>query len=232
VPPEFAEIVHRAIEIRADARYESAAAMLDAITRIVPAGALEGARLASSGGQPRPVSASTIPPSPRPHRPRFIVAPDLGRPLHANDATTPAWELDPDFTGSATLLSAGRLSPARSAFPEVGPQAEGRYVTVDPRRLLGEKSELWTFSLDVHRHVSSLIARIWRALRRAGGDVPPMTYGTAWVLVEARTGRAIAEVRAGLERLTLEDAGLRPGSVLWVVAPAAHPRAETLCPGV
>jgi hypothetical protein len=66
--------------------------------------------------------------------------------------------------------------------------------------------------------VSSLIARVWKALRRGGASVPPMTYGTTWVLVEARTGRKIAEVGAGLERLSLEEAGIRPGSVLWVAA--------------
>jgi hypothetical protein len=95
---------------------------------------------------------------------------------------------------------------------------------VDPRRLLGEKSELWTFSLDVHRHVSSLVARVWKALRRAGANLPPMTYGTAWVLFEPRTGRAIAELGEGLERLSLEAAGIRPGIVLWVVEPGNDPR--------
>ena len=89
-------------------------------------------------------------------------------------------------------------------------------VTVDPRRLLGAESELWTLSLDVHRDVSSLVARIWRSLSRAGAKLPPRSYGTAWTLVEPRTGRAIVEP-GGDGRVTLEEAGIRTGTVLWVV---------------
>jgi len=92
-------------------------------------------------------------------------------------------------------------------------------VTVDPRRLLGAESELWTLSLDVHRDVSSLVARIWRSLCRAGARVPPRTYGSTWTLVEPRTGRAIAEPGGdgGTPRATLEEAGIRTGTVLWVI---------------
>ena len=93
---------------------------------------------------------------------------------------------------------------------------------MDPRRFLGEKSELWTFSLDVHRNLSSLIARIWKALRRAGSKVPAMTYGSQWVLFEPRTGRFIVdEPNDGGERPSLEAAGIRPGTVLWVMNPEA-----------
>jgi hypothetical protein len=45
-----------------------------------------------------------------------------------------------------------------------------------------------------------------------------MSYGTAWKLVEPRTGRAIAETHGeGAERLSLEAEGILPGTVLWVV---------------
>jgi serine/threonine protein kinase len=224
VSPEIAEVVHRAIEIRADARYGSAAVMLEAIAQLVPEGALCEEMLASSGERPRAVMASSMPPSPAAVSPRFVVAPDFEPRLHGGDAGTAPGAREAAFTGSTTLPSAERPGAARSAVPEVGPQAGGRYVTVDPRRLLGDKCELWTFSLEVHRSVSSLVARVWRSLRRAGADVPAMTYGTAWVLIEARTGRAIGEGGVGLEKVSLEDAGLRPGSVLWAVAPAVVAR--------
>ena len=56
------------------------------------------------------------------------------------------------------------------------------------------------------------------SLSRAGAKLPPMTYGTTWVLVEARTGRTIVDPEGGAsERTSLEDAGIQPGAVLWVV---------------
>jgi serine/threonine-protein kinase len=236
VSAEVAEVVHRALEIRADARYPSAAAMLDAVARLLPDpdGALSEEALASSGERPRAMRASSLPspPSPSPPTspapsPRFVLPPeDRAPPLPARASSPPPAAQDAAFTGSTTLPSAEGPRAARSAVPEVGPQAGGRYVTVDPRRLLGTKTELWTFSLDVHPHVSSLVARVWRALRRAGGEVPAMAYGKAWVLVEARTGRAIGERGVGLEKISLEEAGLRPGSVLWVVVPEAEERVE------
>jgi hypothetical protein len=133
-------------------------------------------------------------------------------------------------SASATLGSAvdrfAQTEPervARSAVPRLSGHV-GRHVTVDPRRFVGEKCELWTFSLEVHKNLSTLISRIWKALRRGGSQVPPMSYGTQWVLYEPRTGRVIeGEAREGGERKTLEEAGIRPGAVLWVMAPAEVP---------
>jgi hypothetical protein len=96
-------------------------------------------------------------------------------------------------------------------------------VTVDPRRFLGEQSELWTFSLDVHRSLGSLLARIWKSLRRAGAKVPPMTYGSEWLLFEPRNSRVIVDAPEGTEPLGLEAAGIRSGAVLWVLRPDAVP---------
>src|SRR6185436_3923630 len=70
VPREVTEVVHRALAIRPEARYPSAAAMLEAIQRLVPAGALGEEMLVASGEQPRAVAMSTIPPSPLPSSPR------------------------------------------------------------------------------------------------------------------------------------------------------------------
>jgi serine/threonine-protein kinase len=204
VPPEVAQAVHRALSIQPDARHASAAAMRDEIRRLLPSSLLREEMLVPSGERPR-VLESTIPPSSLPSTPKVVVAPDPGRSIRGDEATEHA--------------AAGERSSARSAVPAVGARAGGRHVTVDPRRFLGANSELWTFSLDVHRHVSSLIARVWKALRRAGAKVEPMTYGTAWVLFEPRTGRVIAELGEGQERLSLQDAGIRPGIVLWVVEP-------------
>jgi serine/threonine-protein kinase len=241
VPAEVAEVVHRALALLPGARYPSAAAMLDAIRRLVPSGALREEMLVPSGERPRDVIASTIPPSPLPSgplpsAPKVVIGLDLGRPIRGDEVTEHAVPAalvarqgrgaDPPTTDTLpSAPSEGELrSMARSAVPAVGARAGARQITVDPRHLLGETSELWTFSLDVHRHVSSLVARIWKALRRAGAKVPPMTYGTAWVLFEPRTGRTIAELGEGLERLSLEAAGIRPGTVLWVVEPGADPR--------
>src|SRR5262249_33482611 len=96
-------------------------------------------------------------------------------------------------------------------------------VTVDPRRFLGGQSELWTYSLDVHRGFGSLLARIWKSLRRAGAKVPAMTYGTGRVLFEPRTKRVIEAPGDGGPPLALDDVGIRPGTVLWVVRPDALP---------
>jgi hypothetical protein len=47
------------------------------------------------------------------------------------------------------------------------------------------------------------------------------------VLFEPRTGRTILDSAGeGTERLSLEAAGLRPGIVLWVLAPDAVPLAS------
>jgi hypothetical protein len=86
---------------------------------------------------------------------------------------------------------------------------------------------MWTFSFDVHKNVSSFLSRVWKALRRGGADIPPLTYGKTWVLFEPRTGRTILESAGeGTGRLSLEAAGLRPGIVLWVLAPDAVPLAS------
>ncbi|HSN97317.1 MAG TPA: serine/threonine-protein kinase [Candidatus Nanopelagicales bacterium] len=241
VPAAIADVVHRALTLAPGARTPSAVAMLDAIRRLVPSGALREEMLVASGERPRDVIASTVPPSPMPSGPllsgpKVVVALDLDRPVRGDEMTEHAVPAglaagqgrgaDPSAHGTlSSAPSEGELRQvARSAVPAVGARAGGRQITVDPRHFLGQKSELWTFSLDVHRHVSSLVARIWKALRRAGAKVPPMTYGTAWVLFEPRTGRTIPELGEGLERVSLEAAGIRPGTVLWVVEPGADPR--------
>jgi serine/threonine-protein kinase len=231
VPAEVAEVVHRAIEIRAEARYASAAEMLVAIARLAPASALREEDLLPCGEQPRPAIASTMPPSPLSPTPRSAVALEVERHPHANDTTPPAaraWEPRAAFS---TTLPSGEGEHGGAARSEVPTRAGGRYVTVDPRRLLGAESELWTFSLDVHKHASSVIARVWKALRRAGAEVPSMSYGKRWALVEARTGKAIVEVGEDMRPLSVQEAGLRAGAVLWVVALETLPPQGTLLRG-
>ncbi len=219
VPAGIAEVVGRALAIHPDARYPSAEAMLDAIRRLTPTGALSDALLVPSGEHPRPVSAvspASTPPSPS--RPRVVVAPDPVTPVRGDDETQHA--------GSGTLASAPPSSGAtprsqtpgvaRSGVPALGAKAGGRLVIVDPRRVLGETSELWSLSLDVHKNLASLVARIYRSLNRAGAKLPPMTYGKAWALVEARTGDLLLE-QEGEGGTSLEAAGIEPGVVLWVV---------------
>ncbi len=245
VPAPVAEIVHRALRIRAEERWPSAAAMLDALRPFVPSGPLVEAMLVPSGHR-----AHSIPPSGAPSSPKVVIALDPGRPAGADEATeqlvrperlTPSGTrlsvsesslgLRPASPGSApnpgTLPAGMAETPRGAGVPVVGAKAGARVVTVDPRRLLGPSCELWTLSLDVHRHMSSLIARIWKSLRRAGARLPPMTYGTAWTLVEARTGRPIAELGGEENKpLTLDAAGIRPGAVLWVVRLDGDARAQ------
>jgi eukaryotic-like serine/threonine-protein kinase len=218
VPPAIADAVHRALEIPPEARYPSAAAMLDALRALVPSGALTSEMLVSSGESPRPARVSSLPPSPARFSPRVVVAPAPAPAIRGDEVTEPRVRVLP---GEDTLTSGGgEPSPdrgaTRSGVPSVGAMAGARMVTVDPRRLLGAESELWTLSLDVHRDVSSLVARIWRSLSRAGAKLPPRSYGTTWTLVEPRTGRAIVEP-GGDGGVTLEEAGIRTGTVLWVV---------------
>jgi serine/threonine-protein kinase len=221
LPPEVARAVHVALEIDPAARYPSAEAMLDALRPLVPSPALFEEMLLPSGERARPVVASSVPPSPPQITPRVVVAPDSGlSSVHGDAATQQAARPPPATDGSGTLTSAADSAHAvaRSGVPAVGAKAGARVVIVDPRPLLGPSSELWSFSLDVHRDAGSLVARIWRSLRRAGAQLPPMSYGTAWTLVEPRTGRAIAETQGeGAERSSLEAEGILPGTVLWVV---------------
>ncbi len=218
VAPAVAVAIHGALQIPPDARYPSASAMLAALRPLVPSGALTAADLVSSGESPRPVRASSLPPGPAHPSARVVIAPASSPPIRGDEATEHPIRVLP---GSATLASGSREAPPadRSGVPSVGAKAGARMVTVDPRPLLGAESELWTLSLDVHRDVSSLVARIWRSLCRAGAKVPARTYGTRWTLVEPRTGRAIVEpARDGAApRTTLEEAGIRTGTVLWVV---------------
>lgn len=202
VPEEVAEVVHRGLSIDPASRYPTAAAMRIALSRFVLPGPLLEQDLSSSAERSAVTSISSFPPSSRAVvSPRVIVA-----------------YSDPKVRGDdATFHAEEQRSIGRSAVPKLAP-ATGRFVTVDARRLLGDQTELWTLSLDVHPNLSSLISRIWKAMRRAGSKLPPMTYGSAWTLFEPRTGRYLVDDpdERG-ERPTLEAAGIRPGTVLWVM---------------
>ena len=159
-----------------------------------------------------------MPPRVSSSTPRIIVAPDSDRPVRGDEPTAHA----------ALFEGETPRAVARSAVPKLPTRPGSRYVTVDPRRFLGEKSELWTFSLDVHKNLASLVARIWKSLRRAGAKVPPMTYGAEWVLFEPRTARFVADdAGEAVERMSLETAGIRPGTILWVMAPEGRAREKT-----
>jgi len=210
LPPEIAAIVHRALEIDPARRYPNAAAMLADIEKLIPEGELREEDLLSSDNGFRTVYLSSVPPS----------APGIGtsqdKPIRGDEATmiAPGHEAFSDTEMQPRVVE-------RSAVPKLGAQVAGRHVTVDPRRLLGEKSELWTLSLDVHRDLSTLIARIWKAMRRAGAKVPPMTYGTEWALYEPRTHKFVSDSGPAGGKVTLDEAGIRSGAVLWIVQPGA-----------
>ncbi len=203
VPLAVAEVVHRALQISPEARYPSASSMLDALRPLVPSGELTADLLVPSG-------ETALPPSAAGGAARIVVAPSSAPgAIRGDEATEQRLPVLPGSEGAAA---------ARSGVPSVGTKAGARTVTIDPRPLLGAGSELWTLSLDVHPNLSSLVARIWRSLSRAGARVPARTYGTRWTLVEPRTGRAIVEPSGeGVPRTTLEEAGIRTGTVLWVV---------------
>ena len=216
VPAEVGAVVGRALEIPPESRFSNAEAMLAELSRFVPPDATLEEDLLATGDRARTVGGSSLPPSAPSSgsTPRFIRPPPSSRPIRGDEPTA--------FAGSVTELmpSEGPRSAARSAVPKLESRVGSRHVTVDPRRFLGEQSELWTFSLDVHPHLASLIARIWKALRRGGAKVPPMTYGKEWVLFEPRTKRFVEDdISESGQRSSLERAGIRPGAVLWVMAP-------------
>jgi serine/threonine protein kinase len=211
VPAEVAAIVHRALEIDPAARHSNAAAMLADVERFVTDGALIEDDLLSSNSGFRAAYLSSLPPgSPA----RLVVRPSEDKPIRGDAATV----LAPVVEDLARTEMHSRIVE-RSAVPKLGAQVAGRHVTVDPRRLLGEKSELWTLSLDVHRNLSTLISRIWKALRRAGAKIPPMSYGTEWVLYEPRTRTFVSDIGRDGQKITLDEAGIRSGSVLWIMVP-------------
>lgn len=205
VPPEIGGIVHKALEIDPAARYSSAAAMLADVERFVTDGEILEEDLLSSGEGFRAAYLSSLPPN----------QPADAEKLIRGDETTL-------HASTHEGLSRTEVEPRnieRSAVPKLGAHVAGRHITVDPRRLLGEKSELWTLSLDVHRDLSTLLARIWKALRRSGARLPPMTYGTEWVLYEPRTQRFVTEHGPKGPKMSLEEAGIRSGAVLWIMVP-------------
>ncbi|MBK9264002.1 MAG: serine/threonine protein kinase [Polyangiaceae bacterium] len=214
VPAQIAAIVHRALEIDAAARYPSATAMLADIEKLVPAGELREEDLLSSRDGFRSVYLSSLPPSAPAEVSRVVVGPSSDKPIRGDEATV--------VVPRHEALSETEMQPRvieRSAVPKLGTHVAGKHVTVDPRRFLGEKSELWTLSLDVHRDISTLLSRIWKAMRRAGAKVPPMSYGTEWVLYEPRTQKFVADTGRDGGKMSLEEAGIRSGAVLWIMMP-------------
>jgi serine/threonine-protein kinase len=227
VPREVAKVVDLALERRPADRYPTAAAMFDAIRELVPSGpALAEEMLISSSGL-RPAQ-------------KVVVTPAVARPIRGDAVTeVAAAALGED----AAALGETREAPGKNSADGGSPgsivgsgvpallgagskaRSKERWITVDPRRFLGAQTETWTFSFDVHKNVSSFLARVWKSLRRGGADIPPLTYGKTWVLFEPRTGRTITD-GDGTERLSLEAAGLRPGIVLWVLSPDAVPLAS------
>lgn len=122
--------------------------------------------------------------------------------------------------GSDGAVRGDEATELRSAVPSSGLRPGARFVTVDPRRILGDRSELWTFSLDVHKDVGSLVSRVYRSLRRAGAPVQPRSYGLTWTLFDPGLDRAISDApREDGSRPTPAEAGIRSGAVLWVMAP-------------
>ena len=99
-----------------------------------------------------------------------------------------------------------------------------RKINVDTRYFPGVRDETWTFSFDLHADTFSLLTAIWGALRRAGVDVPAMTYGQRWVLFEPAGQRIIPQGPLVEGRTwSLEAAGLAPGAVLWLMTPGSLP---------
>ncbi len=220
VDHEIARVVHKAITIDPLRRHASAEAMLDALLSIIPSSTLGEDQLVSSGRSPVREARTTPPPSPA-----VVVVPAAAPALESRVALRDS-PRGGGTLGSADTLPSGALSgeprvgsaPVRSSTPAIGVKPGARVVTVDPRRILGQEREIWSLSIDVHPNVTSFVARVWKSLRRAGKKLPPMTYGTEWTLIEPRTGRRIPEHgEPGGAPLTLEEAGIRPGAILWAV---------------
>jgi O-acetyl-ADP-ribose deacetylase (regulator of RNase III) len=198
VPPEVAKVVHGALELGREARYESAAAMLEALRSLLPSGdALREEMLAPVSDRTHAALSSTAAPS-SPPAPRRIVVDERATPPVRGDETT---------------QRPGLVEPR---------------ITVDPRRFLGADRELWTFPFDAQELLFSFLARVYHALRDAGAKIPPLTYGRAWVLFDPRAQRTINKGTTIEEHgaLRLGDAGIEPETELWVMSPEPIPRGE------
>lgn len=213
VPTEIAAIVHRALEIDPALRYPSASAMLADLCRWVPEADLLEEDLLSSADGFRAVYLSSMPPSAPVDTPHVGHRSSQNRPIRGDEATVAAAPV-------AFVDTEVHHRPIeRSAVPKLGAQIAGRHVTVDPRRLLGENCELWTLSLDVHKDLSMFIGRIWKSMRRAGSKIGPRSYGVEWILYEPRTQRVVLNGVWDGAKMSLEEAGIRSGAVLWLMAP-------------
>ena len=214
VDREKVALVDRALTLPIEGRYPSARSMLAAIESLVASTSLTEDAIVPVGKEARPIAISTPPPSPA--TPFRVVVTGENERIPRGDAPTehsPIPSSRPPIDD--TVPSEGAIQ--RSGVPRVGASSGVNCITVDARPLVGDKCELWQFSLDVHQHVSGVIGRVWKGLRRAGSNVRPMSYGVEWVLVERRTGRRIDEFQPGtLERMTLEAAGIRAGMILTV----------------
>jgi hypothetical protein len=64
-------------------------------------------------------------------------------------------------------------------------------------------------------------------LRKTGVDIPPLTYGKTWILFEPGAGRPIRpQTVEDASASSLDAAGIRPGTTLWVMSPESIPRAR------
>ncbi|MEZ4294984.1 MAG: serine/threonine-protein kinase [Polyangiaceae bacterium] len=98
VPADLCEVVHRALEIRPEARYPSAAAMLEALRRFGTSDTLVDEMLASSGQSPRVAAYPSAPPSPLVGSPRVIVAPAANTDVRGDGPTQGARPTAPPST--------------------------------------------------------------------------------------------------------------------------------------
>ena len=196
--PEVAEVVHGALKLKPEARYASAAAMLEAILRLLPSGhELREEMLVSVSDKARVALSS------------------------ATTAGSPA-------AARRIVVDQGAITPISGDETTQHPSLAEQRITVDPRKLLGAGSEPWTFPFDAQEPLFGFLTRVYHALRDVGAKIPPLTYGQTWILFDPRAQRAIKRGTTieENEALRLGGAGLEPGMELWVMSPESVPRGD------
>jgi hypothetical protein len=114
--------------------------------------------------------------------------------------------------------------PDRQKVEAVISSIESQFLTIDTKPLLGEQGDSWTAPYDQFPSVQSLLNSIYFAIPR--GLIKPFTYGRAWLLRDAQSGKTfndlgsrsniVRRMGAPSDERRLSEVGIKPGMRLEV----------------
>ncbi len=103
-----------------------------------------------------------------------------------------------------------------------------KFLTIDSTPLLGAEGRKWVVPYDRFMTVSSLLNDIWVTIGTFGGN---LSFGSSWVLKDITSDRRLTERDIGIrwalgrgetvDRRSLREAGILPGTTLQVISPRA-----------